>query len=231
MKTAIIFFLLFSSIAAVCAQTAHDPPGQERAVFDTFHKALDGLTSRFGSKPAPAGIEGDIAQSLENITDYVKFLESVITSGKHGPREYLESLALDGELLKRLARQQAISELEKNKLYDGLKEVEADLQIKITGKRGSSEVARVVEVLVRAKKGEQDVGAYEVWYVPRGWASDSSAFNRFDGLTNPSKPPSMNLAPGRYFVWLSKDKHVTERQPVSIGANGEAKSEIDVPVP
>ncbi|HTG16924.1 MAG TPA: hypothetical protein VK747_16875 [Blastocatellia bacterium] len=231
MKTAIIFFLLFSSLAAVYAQTAHDPPGQERAVFDTFHKALNDLTSRFGGKPASAGIEADLAQSLENIADYVKFLESAITPAKPGPKEYLESLALDAELLNRLARQESKSAAEKKKLYDDLKEVESDLEIKLSGARGPSDVARVIQVLVRAKKGEQDVGAYEVWYVPRGRASDPSVFKRFDGLTNPSNPPSVNLAPGRYFVWLSKGKPVTERQPLEIRLDGQSPREIDVVVP
>jgi len=230
MKIGVIFFLLFLSPPLVYSQLPVKN-GQEHAVFNSFHGALGELTSRFGNKTDSGGYQPDIAELLDKITEHVKFLESVITSGKPIPKEYLESVSLDGELLKRLARKESKSEPERKRLYEGLKEVESDLALKITGKRGSSEVARVVQLLVHAKRGDQDVGAYEVWYVPRGWASDSSAFKRFDGLTNPSNPPSMNLAPGNYFVWLSKGQPVTERQPVSIGVNGEAKREIDVVVP
>ena len=112
-----------------------------------------------------------------------------------------------------------------------MKELESDLAIKVSGPRGGGEVARVVEVSVRAKKGDQEVGAYEVWYVPRGWIDTPSAFRRFDRLTNPAKPPSMNLSPGNYFIWLNKEQLGTKPQPVSLGLDRETKREIELVVP
>lgn len=231
MKTAVTFFLLFLSVPLVYPQTPPDKQGQEQAVFYSFHSTLDELKSRFGNKATSGGIQASIAQSLDNITEYMKFLESVIRSGEPFPKEYLASVDLDVKLLKRLAGQESRSEPERERLYEGLKELESDLTLKITAERGSSDIARLVQVVVHAKKGDQEVGAYEVWYVPKGWVSEESVFKRFDRLTDPSNPPSMKLAPGNYFIWLSKGRPVTDRQPVSIGAYGEAKREIEVAVP
>jgi len=231
MKTAITFSLLFLSVQLVYAQTPPEKQGQEHAAFDSFHSDLDKLKRRFGSKTTSGGVQLSIAQSLDNITEYMKFLESVIRSGEPIPKEYLASVDLDAKLLKRLAGQESGSEPERKRLYEELKELESDLTLKITAERGSSDVARLVQVFVHAKKGDQEVGTYEVWYVPKGWVSDPSVFKRFDRLTDPSNPASMNLAPGNYFIWLRKGPPVTDRQPVSIGAHGEAKREIEVAVP
>lgn len=231
MKTTLTFFFLFFSVPLVCAQRPSEKQGQQHALFESFHSSLDELKSRFGNKTPDGGNQARIAQSLNSITDYMKFLESVIRSGEPIPKEYLESLDLDAKLLRRLTAQKSRSEAEREMLYRGLKELEFDLTLKITAERGSSDVVRLVQVIVHAKKGDQKVGAYEVWYVPKGWASESTVFKRFDRLTDPSNPPSMNLAPGNYFFWLSKGKPVTDRQPVSIGIGGEAKREIDVAVP
>lgn len=230
MNPAATFLLLFSIFHLVYSQVP-DKQGEERAVVSSFHSAVDSLTSRFGNNPASTGIQRDIAQSLDNITDQVRFLELVIESGKPIPKEYLESVALDAELLKRLARQESKSEAERKRLYEGLKELESDLTIKLRGERSGSDVARLVQVFVHSKKGTKEVGEYEVWYVPKGWGSERSVFKRFDRLTDPWNPPSMNLAPGNYYIWLSKGQPVTDRLPVSIGAYGEAKREIDLAVP
>src|SRR2546421_93478 len=155
------------------AQTPREMQLPDRAVFDSFHGSLDQLTRRFGITSASPGIEADIAQSLKSISDNVKFLESIINSGKPIPKEYLESLTLDAELLKRLSGQRSNSNREKSRLYHGLKEVESDLAIKVGHvKKGRGEGVKLVQVFVHAKKGDQDVGAYQVWYVLKGWADD-----------------------------------------------------------
>ncbi|HXU09839.1 MAG TPA: hypothetical protein VN743_12660 [Blastocatellia bacterium] len=241
MKTAAMLFLLFCC-SPVFSQTAREQPAQARALFDSFHKSLDEIRGRFVKNTAPSIPKSEIAESIANINDYVNSLESAITSRTPSPKAYLESLALDVELLKRLATQQVTSETEKIQLYDGLKDVEADLKIKANAKRrcgncsrdpNGEEITFAVQVLVHAKKGGQEVGAYLVWYVPIALKSDSTEFKRFDSLTDPdpNRATSMNLAPGCYQVWLTKDEAETKRQVFSIGLNGEAKREIDVPVP
>lgn len=239
MKTAAMFFLLFCC-PPVYSQTAGEQPAQARALFDSFHKSLDEIRDRFVRNTSPSIPKSEMAESIANINDHVNFLESVITPGTPTPKAYLESLALDCELLKRLAKQQVTSETEKSRLSDGLKDVEADLKIKANAKRrcgncsrdpNGEEMTFAVQVLVHAKKGGQDLGDYEVWYVPKGLAGDRSEFKRFDSLTDPAKPTRMNLAPGRYLVWLKKGEPETRAQLLSIGENGEAQREIDVPVP
>jgi len=232
MKIPKIALLLVLAHLFAYAQTPPPPQATEHAIFDSYHDSLDALTRRFGITSASPGIEADIAQSLKSISDNVKFLKSIINSGKPIPKEYLESVALDAELLKKLSGQRSKSKREKSRLYDGLKEVESDLAIKVGHvKKGRGDGVKLVQVFVHAKKGDQDVGAYQVWYVPKGWTNDSTKFNPFDRLTSPSNPTSMNLAPGNYFIWLSKGQPVTSRQPVSIGGDGKAIREIDLVVP
>ena len=229
MKTAATLFILFSSLQLASAQVPQEL--QERPVLDSFHRSIDELNSRFGIKLTPAGFHADAIQALKKISQHVEVLEFVIGSQKQIPKEYLDGIGLDAELLQRLARQEAESELGRNRLSEGLKEVESDLDIKANVVRGGAELVRLVQVLVHARKGDQELGAYEVWYVPKGWLSEPSVFKRFDRLTDPSNPSSMNLAPGNYFIWLSKGSFLTDRTPASVGVNGEVKREIDLVVP
>ena len=225
--SALLFLLLV--FAFNYGQTP-EPRVRVHALFDSFHISLGDLTRRFGNK-SEKGINGQIGDLLDNIASNVKFLEAVMSLERPIPQEYLEGVNLDAELLKKLATQKSKTVRELESLYEGLKEVDSDLALKVTGPRSGGDVARVVDVLVHAKKGAQDVGAYQVWYVTKGWANDASHFKPFDRLTDPSNPSSMKLAPGNYFIWLSKGKPVTDRQPASIGVNGEVKREIEVPVP
>jgi hypothetical protein len=232
MKTAVTFFMLLCSTHLAHAQ---EPRKQQKlAVFDSARSALRELTNKFGNNPVSDQMQTETVQSLANIGESVKFLDGAIRrSRKQVPKEYLESVGLDAKLLKRLAKLDYNSESQRKRVCDELKEVESDLALKVTGpgRRGGGEVIRLVEVFVHAKKGGLEMGAYEVWYVPKGWVSEPSVFKRFDRLTDPANPPSMNLAPGNYFIWLSKVQPLTDRQPVSIGAYGEVKRELDVSVP
>jgi hypothetical protein len=205
---------------------------QQQDLFASFYHSLNEITENLGNKSGSLGGEANIHQLLNKITGNVKFLESMMTSDKPIPKEYLESLALDLELLKKYAAQKPKNRAEQEMLYEGLQEVDSDLTVKanhIKGGRGGG--ASLVQVLVRSKKDAQDVAGYEVWYVPKGWAADSLAFKRFDRLTDASNPPEMNLAPGNYFLWLSKGQPLPGRQPISLGGDGKAKREIDLTVP
>ena len=224
---ALLFLILL--VTFTYGQTPVEPQERVHAVFDSFHRSLGDLTKRFSNK-SRQGIDARISESLDNISENVKFLEAVVNLGKPIPPEYLEGISLDAELLKKLAAQKSKSGPQRKNIYDGLKEVEADLTLKVTGPRSGGDVARVVEVVVRAKRGNQDVGAYQVWYVTKGWAKDTTKFKPFDRLTDPANPSSMKLAPGNYFIWLGKNR-VTDPQPVSLGANGETRREIEVPLP
>jgi hypothetical protein len=211
---------------------AQGPTAQQtraRAVFMSFHDSLERL-KRETAITSNKEKESDVEDSLENISDYVKFLEAVISSGKPVPDEFLEGVALDAEFLKQIANRQRRSDPELQRVYDNLKDLEDDLAIKVTNNRSGGDVARVVQVLIRAKKGDQDVSAYEVWYTPKAWEFDAQRRRRFDKLTSLSNPSSMTLAPGRYYFWLTKERFESEHKLLNIGVNGESKQEIDLVV-
>src|SRR5207302_10125994 len=104
MKTAATLFILFSSLQLASAQVPQEL--QERPVLDSFHRSIDELNSRFGIKQTPAGFHADAIQALKKISQHVEVLEFVIGSQKQMPKEYLDGIGLDAELLKRLARQE-----------------------------------------------------------------------------------------------------------------------------
>jgi hypothetical protein len=225
MKLVVILIFLFLVPVSRSAQTPAGPPHEVRVVFNSLHSSLESLQRRFEKQPA------NIAESLVTIEDYVKFLEAELTSDKPLPRVFLEGVASNARALEQLAKQPAKTRAQQKRLYDGLKAVESDLEVKISGPRNGGDVARSVRVTVRAKKANLDVAAYEVWYVRRFWATKSKEYRRFDGLTDPANPPSMPLSPGNYLIWLSKDQIETPRLPVTIGKYSEDKRDIAVPVP
>lgn len=228
--TALLSLLLLFAFSY--GQTPPEEKTHLRTVFSSFHSSLASLTKKFSDKSS-RGMKGDIANSLERISENVKFLDAVTNSNESIPKEYLEGLSLDAELLESLVERKTTTRSGLKKLLDGLKEVDSNLALKVAGPRGGGEIVRVVEVLVHAKKGNKHVEAYQVWYVPRGWAKDPSRAKPFDKLTNadPNKPSSMKVAPGNYFIWLTKGRPVTPRQAANVGVNGETRREIELPVP
>ena len=229
MIASLLLPLLISS--SFVLQRPAEQQARASAVFRSFHDSLQSLRRETPMKAnKETENESDIAESLTNIADYVKFLEAVFASDKPVPNEFLEGVALDAELLQRIANRETKFHPELQ-LYDKLKDLEADLAIKVTNNRGGGDIARVVQVFVRAKKGDQDVSAYEIWCTPKAWEFDAQHRRRFDKLTNLSNPSSMTLSPGRYYFWLTKERSESEHKLINIGVNGELKQEIDLVVP
>jgi hypothetical protein len=229
MKSSVVLTLSLAVTVAI----AQAPPGramQGGSVFESFHSSLSRLRDELGTGEVKA------TELLDKIGGSVAFLQGLTasSSNKEMPGEYLKSLTLDADLLKTLAekRYSPDPKFDRTELYQRLEDVASDLEIKVaTVKRGRGDEVKLIEVIVRAKKGEQEVGGFEVWYVPRGWANNPGQYRRFDSLSNPTNPPSMNLAPGNYLMWLSKGKDATQRQPVRIGGDGRVKREFDLVVP
>jgi hypothetical protein len=228
---AAVFLILLTPLVAI-PQTSRATKPQQRKVFRSFHKSLRTLEIRNDGNTTKINTTGDEeAQLMKSIDGHVKFLEGITSSGKPIPRVYLESLALDAELLNKLANQKSRSKPAQARLLEGLGEVDSDLAIKVKQiKNGRGDGISLIQVQVRAKKGAQEVAGYEIWYVSRGWADVSSRFKRFDSLSNPSNPPSMNLPAGNYFLWLGKGKP-PEPLPLYIGGDQKSKREIELVVP
>jgi hypothetical protein len=143
------------------------------------------------------------------------------------PEEYARSLAMDAELLSRIANESPGTATLRAKAILVTREVAGDLSIKAEFVRSArSPGLRSVQVLIRTKNDKGEIGGYEVWYVPRGWADEESAWSRFYRL---SSPTWMDLAPGNYIFWLQKADVRTKKTPVSVGVDGKSKIEIDLP--
>ena len=222
--------LLTLSLTVAIAQATSGLAMQGGSVFDSFHSSLSRLRDKLGTDDLKA------TGLLDKIGSSVTFLQgfTASSSNKEMPDEYLKSLKLDADLLKTLAgrKYSPNPKLDRTELHQRLEDVASDLEIKVnTIKRGRGGAVKLIEVIVHAKKGEQEVGGFEVWYVPRGWDNNPGQYSRFDRVSNPANPPAMNLAPGNYLMWLSKGKDATPRQLVRIGGDGKLKREVDLVVP
>lgn len=226
--------LLVASFVSIQVQEPAKDIGLQRAVFSSFHSSIEKLKQRFGAFSKSKRVEGQIASEVETIADNVKFLEAV-TAKKETPKEYFESLALDAELLTRLVSSRAKTRAAKQALLKGLKDVADDLTVKvkdIADTRGTNEGRpRTIRVVVRAKKGAQDLTGYEVWYVLVGWRDEKQKWNRFDRLTSSSDPPAADLAPGRYVMWLTTAGSSTPHQVIRVGVEDTLPKPVDLVVP
>src|SRR5262245_12180415 len=164
MRVSLALLFVLVAVPIVYGQASGADAAEMRDVFESFHGSLDTLTKRNESKrPLYTGERREIAKTLSQIRASVDFLEALSSNGKPGPKEYWEGVSQDAMLLRKLAGQRSETGSQKA-LLGSLHEVDADLTIKVTGPRGGGEVPRVVEVVVRARRGSQDVGAYQVWY-------------------------------------------------------------------
>lgn len=227
----IVGAFLIVALAFILSKPQPQAPRQKGAqtIIASFYDSLEVLAKRSGNL-SNTRIGRDIANSLDRITENVKFLDAGTKSNESIPQEYLDGLFLDAELLVRLAKLPVRTNSDRKKILEGLKEVDSDLTLKVAGPRGGGEVTRVVEVVVHARKRDQKMAAQQIWYVPKGWARELSRAKPFDRLSDPVRPSSMKLAPGNYLFWL-KDQPAAQRQPASIGANGETRREIELLVP
>ena len=100
MKVALSILLV---LVVALAQTGKKET-QQRLVFQDFQRALDQLKQRPRiSSDEP--LEADIDQSINKISEHVKFLAELASAGKPMPKEYSEGISLDAKLLKNLAQQ------------------------------------------------------------------------------------------------------------------------------
>jgi hypothetical protein len=108
--------------------------------------------------------------------------------------------------------------------------VGADLHAKAENCRYSADgLGKDLNVTVRTKLNSQEVGGYEVWCVPVMLLKFKDQYIRFPKMSSPTVAKS--FAPGRYAMWLERDKIKTEPVAQTVGGHGEAAIEIDLPIP
>jgi hypothetical protein len=174
-------------------------------------------TSSNGS--APAGIDQDVQYLRERWLAGQKQQKQV-------PAIYANSLQLDSILLNAWA----LKEFAGRTLTDResallLQDVADDLETKAAQcKLSRAGWASLVDVTVNTRRGAQLLSGYEVWYVPKGWASVRSMWQRFPQL---SSPTGLSLAPGNYLVAVNKGRP----EQIRVGGTGQQHEQIDLLVP
>lgn len=200
------------------AQSSTSP--QALRLLKSMRTSVTILQNRSGQK------DKDIAAKLQEVVTRIQELQRLvdINPDETPPKIYLDSLSADDALLMAIAQKR----LMKKQLMEQLGEVESDLSSKITFARAArGGTFGLVEAVVHTVRDKDEVGGYEVWYVPKGLAGTSGYERPFDRLSSPSL---MRLAPGNYFIWSVKDGVRGERRPLSLGNDGASKREVDLPV-
>jgi hypothetical protein len=192
-------------------------------VLDSISSTSLILRKKYENKNKP------VVAKLDEIMSLILTLKRVANTQQDNlsPKVYLESLEADNQLLTSIIEGRVNS---KN-LMSVISAVASDLTLKVTyvkASRGSS--FELVEVVVHTLKNTRDeVGGYEIWYVPKGWAAypEAQKQRRFDRLSSPSV---MKLAPGNFLIWAVKGDSYSGRVPITLGDDGMSKRVIDLTV-
>ena len=111
-----------------------------------------------------------------------------------------------------------------------VKAIAEDLHIKAENCRHSADgLGKEVKVTVHTRKGTEEIAGFEVWCAPVALVGLKAEHIRFPKISSPTI--YKNLAPGRYAMWLKKDRQSTEPVPQSVGGKGETEAELDLLAP
>ena len=198
------------------------------AMWRSLKMTTDSLLKTFGATNA------ETASLLRQIQTNAQFLEAKWDAwfkdhnqpGQYNPVDYyLVILRADSRRLGDLKK-----EKDGTKVLETVREVALDLQLKADNCRHSADgLGKDIRVKVHTKAGENEVGGFEVFYVPRGMLDIRSAHERFPRLSSPTK--EQTLSPGRYALWVKKKTFTSEPTVLSIGGNGETELDVDLTVP
>jgi len=92
-------------------------------------------------------------------------------------------------------------------------------------------VAGAITVMVRTKRGNTQVGGWEVWYVQRGWANSQTKWRRFDSISDVQTPARQVITPGNYLMWTKQGERSGTRLLVPIGGGGRSEQTLDLLIP
>jgi hypothetical protein len=226
---AIILVLTGWLSAIAFAQNQSQQPQSRLEVFNSLRNSALQIRDGLGR----IGLSGSERRRADSLLDSIDTNASKVQAaaqsrrGAPVPEEYLRSLNLDAELMS-IARDLSHAKASRVKMLELLREVAEDLEAKVIFSQNVLGAGlRLIEFIVHTYKNGQEVGGYEVWYVPRGWSDTPDKFRIAD---QPSSPAIMNLAPGNYFVWLKKGKMATEKLVYTLGKDGSRK-EVSFPIP
>ena len=206
----------------------HNPQPDYWALWRSLKMNTDSLLKTVGATNAEAAL------LLRQMQTNAQFLEVKWDAwfkdhkqpGQYNPVDYyLVILRADSRRLGDLKK-----EKDGAKTLDTVREVALDLQLKADNCRHSADgLGKEIKVKVHTKAGENEVGGFEVFYVPRGMLDIKSAHERFPRLSSPTK--EQTLSPGRYALWVKKQTFTSVPTVLSIGGNGETELDVDLTVP
>lgn len=224
LATSLSLLILFSSICAAEYQSRQ--PLADQDVFKSLRKSTTEIRSSLKRIEFPKAKKREADELLDDIAKYTAKLQDAAHSPI--PSEYMESLKLEADLLMGVVIDLSDSNADEERVLGVLHAVAEDLELKVfSSQKLMGGGLRLIEFIVHTKKGEQEFGGYEVWYVPRGWDNTPDKFRIFDQL---SSPAIIKLAPGNYLVWLKKGEITTKKLQFKLGEDGSRK-EVDFPIP
>jgi hypothetical protein len=168
-----------------------------------------------------------IRESLERSEDNLKYLQFK-SKVKDVPEEYLDSLDATAEQLRNLKAKSLLSKQD----FDTLKTLEADLEVKAnSAQMCNTEPFTKYGVKAKTKKGSDEIGGLEVWYVPKGDPDNSQKYACLKGCAY-SSPVDGEAVAGIYYFWAQNPQNSQkkgERRPHIVACNGD--KEITLPAP
>lgn len=224
-----VITLVISSLLSLRAvgQSSSPDVKQLSSVFESLRHSTSQLRDLIPGMGFQRFEIDNITAWLNSLDSNVEYLAEIARSQGNTkiPAQYDASLRSNARLLESLTRYNS-SATEKQKLYKVLGDVALDLQIKVIYSRSALGSAfRLVQIVVHTKEQDKEIGGYQVWYVPKGWADIKDQAKPFDRL---SSPTYMELPPGNYVMWTHKAGNNSKFQPVSLGDDGRSRKEIDL---
>lgn len=202
-----------------------------------FHQALGWIKTYAARLEKSQGARlPQTRQPLEQIQNDAKFLQQkwLVWAQEH-PRStlYYNDVRRDSYFRSLQGTQRQLEKLHKSSdevILETITDVAADLHAKAENCRHSTDgLGKEIKVMVRTRKGTEEVAGYEVWCSPRALVKFKDEHIRFPKISSPTI--LKNMAPGRYEMWVEKGTDKTKPVTQTIGGKGETELEIDLLIP
>ena len=206
------------------------------AIMD-YHHTLGWISTYAGRLEKSHGARSPaIREPLEQMQADAKFLQRKwIDWSQRNPRNatYASNVKLDPYYRVLEATQRQLKEAagrSDEAMVQTVKDLAADLHAKAENCRHSEDgLGKEIRVVVRTKRGVQEVGGYEVWCAPLALVAFKNEHIRFPQISSPTA--LKNLAPGCYAMWLQKDQEKTAPVKQIIGGHGDLEFPVELAVP
>src|SRR6476661_2063116 len=206
MKLAFIFTLGFVCFHVASAQVPPRAPVPSSKVFERMDKQVRELDddlkkneSRAATKPAAtstSAVEASAALKLlvQETDSNVEALKK-LGQNRTVPAEYKASIDDSADQLKQIRKKARYNPED----VAQVRAINEDLQIKrMHAESRPNAPFDSIKINVHTKKGGQETGVYQIWWVQNAYKDNASKYQTFDKF---SSPASRLLPPGKYWMW------------------------------